>query len=138
MQPFLQDLDDRDYESHMVPVSVREKPLSIIIISKTIMMMQTTEDSCPIICNVKINAICLSSSTYVTGLDSCQSDVAKAGVHKNEFAALNAGLASEFTNADLNRFYYISDAEIPRQIIVKSATDAEIPRPRKNRGSNMV
>ena len=30
---------------------------------------------------------------------------------------------------------YISDAEIPRQIIVKSTSDAEIPRPRKNRGS---
>ena len=26
-------------------------------------------------------------------------------------------------------------AEIPRQIIVKSASDAEIPLPRKNRGS---
>ena len=70
------------------------------------MMMQTTEDSCPIICNVQISAICLSSSTYVTGLDSCQSDVAKAGVHKHVFAVLNVGLASGFTG--LNRFYYIS------------------------------
>ena len=95
-------------------------------------MMQTTEDSCPIICNVQISAICLSSSTYVTGLDSCQSDVAKAGVHKNVFAVLNVGLASGFEPVLL----YISDAEIPRQIIVKSASDAEIPRPRKNRGSS--
>ena len=100
------------------------------------MMMQTTEESCPIICNVQISAICLSSSTYVTGLDSCQSDVAKAGVHKNVFATLNVGLASGFTG--LNRFYYISDAEIPSQIIVKSASDAEIPRPLKNRGSIAV
>ena len=97
-------------------------------------MMQTTEDSCPIICNVQISVICLSSSTYVTGLDSCQSDVAKAGVHKNVFAVLNVGLASGFTG--LNRFYYISLTRKFRvKIIVESASDAEIPRPRKNRGS---
>ena len=98
------------------------------------MMMQTTEDSCPIICNVQISAICLSSSTYVTGLDSC--DVAKAGVHKN---------VCHLERWTCERLYgfepvllYISDAEIPSQIIVKSASDAEIPRPRKNRGSIAV
>ena len=32
-------------------------------------------------------------------------------------------------------FFFFFGAEIPRQIIVKSASDAEIPLPRKNRGS---
>ena len=32
-------------------------------------------------------------------------------------------------------FFFFLGAEIPRQIIVKSASDAEIPLPRKNRGS---
>ena len=34
-------------------------------------------------------------------------------------------------------FFFFLGAEIPRQIIVKSASDAEIPLPRKNRGSNI-
>ena len=35
-------------------------------------------------------------------------------------------------------FFFFLGAEIPRQIIVKSASDAEIPLPRKNRGSTDV
>ena len=34
----------------------------------------------------------------------------------------------------INFIFYFFGAEIPRQIIVKSASDAEIPLPRKNRG----
>ena len=92
-------------------------------------MMQTTEDSCPIICNVQISVICLSSSTYVTGLDSCQSDVAKAGVHKNVFAVLNVGLASGFTG--LNRFYYIS---LTRKFRVKLSWNPRRTRKFRARG----
>ena len=33
-------------------------------------------------------------------------------------------------------FFFFFGVEIPRQIIVKSASDAEIPLPRKNRGSS--
>ena len=92
-------------------------------------MMQTTEDSCPIICNGQISVICLSSSTYVTGLDSCQSDVAKAGVHKNVFAVLNVGLASGFTG--LNRFYYIS---LTRKFRVKLSWNPRRTRKFRARG----
>ena len=35
-------------------------------------------------------------------------------------------------------FFFFFGAEIPRQIIVKSASDAEIPLPRKNRGSILL